>query len=63
MARTRLAAHGTRARYLHRSRRCRCRACKAANAAYIAAYRARRRLPRYEQLVLPDEYLPQPVAA
>jgi len=33
--------HGTRARYLHRSLACRCRACTDANTAYQQVYRAR----------------------
>lgn len=33
--------HGTHRRYLHRSHPCRCRDCRAAHAAYMAAYRAR----------------------
>lgn len=32
--------HGTRARYLHRTLRCRCPACTRANTAYMARYRA-----------------------
>jgi hypothetical protein len=37
------AAHGTRARYLSRVDPCRCELCRAANAAYIKAYRERDR--------------------
>ncbi len=33
-------AHGTRARYGHRSETCRCEACRQANTRYQAAYRA-----------------------
>ena len=31
--------HGTRARYVHRTLRCRCPACTRANTAYIRGYR------------------------
>lgn len=36
-------AHGTRARYVHRSLGCKCPACTAANTAYIARYRIARK--------------------
>jgi hypothetical protein len=37
-----IPGHGSRARYLHRTERCRCPACTAANAAYIRHWRSGR---------------------
>ena len=45
-----LAAHGTRARYIHHGAPCRCPECTAANTRYIARWRqtvdTRRRIAR-----------------
>lgn len=48
-------AHGTRARYVHRTLSCRCSSCRSANAKYIARHRAGIWAPtRFRQLTIED---------